>query len=216
MDTNRTDFVWTSRRALMLMTLCLFVGIAGGYAIRGNGVSAADAPAKAAPPAPVAMNTGTATETPAPNRLKEMADQQAAPLLARLKADPANPDLLNSVGNLYYDAQVYPIAVGYYGQSLAAKPADAAVRTDMATAYWYMGDPDRAISEFDRALGYAPNNPNTLFNRGMVKWQGKRDAAGAIADWKKLLATNPKYEERNKVEQMLADVEKQVGLTAGN
>jgi cytochrome c-type biogenesis protein CcmH/NrfG len=69
-----------------------------------------------------------------------------------------------------------------------------------------MGNADAAIAEFNKALTYAPTNPNTLFNLGLVKWQGKKDAAGAIADWEKLLAANPHYEGRDKVEQMMTEV----------
>ena len=85
-----------------------------------------------------------------------MADAQAAPLLDKLKADPKNPDLLAGIGNIYYDAQQYPIAVDYYARALKARPSDAAVRTDMGTAYWYMGNADSAIAEFNKALTYAP------------------------------------------------------------
>jgi tetratricopeptide (TPR) repeat protein len=85
----------------------------------------------------------------------------------------------------------------------------------MATAYWYMGNTDAAIVEFNKALAVAPNNPNTLFNLGLVKWQGKHDSAGAIADWKKLLATNPNYEAKDKVQQMLNEVEKQATSKPG-
>ena len=37
-----------------------------------------------------------------------MADAQAEPLLAQLKATPNDADLLYKIGNLYYDAQQYP------------------------------------------------------------------------------------------------------------
>jgi tetratricopeptide (TPR) repeat protein len=117
--------------------------------------------------------------------------------------------LLTSIGNVYYDARLYPAAVNYYGRVLQVKPSDASVRTDMATAYWYLGNADRSIAEFNTALKYAPTNPNTLFNLGLVKWQGKHDSTSAIADWKKLLATNPDYAARDQVEKMLSDVEKQ-------
>ena len=90
------------------------------------------------------------------------------------------------------------------------KPADAAVRTDMGTAFWFMGNADRAIVEFDKALTYVPNNPNTLFNLGLVKWKGKTDAAGAIAAWEKLLATAPNYEQKTQVEQMLGEARNHV------
>lgn len=145
-----------------------------------------------------------------------MVDAQAAPLLDQLKSNPDSPDLLTSLGNFYYDAKQYPLAVGYYGHALKGRPSDAAVRTDMGTAYWYMGNADRAIAELNKALTYAPNNANTLFNLGMVKWQGKGDRAGALADWKKLLATNPSYEGKDKVEQMMTEVAKRGTATAAN
>jgi len=195
---------WTRTQAAVVAIVCLMAGIAGGWAIRGvqsPAVTGASNPAAISAPA----NTVTA-QASSPARLKEMADAQAAPELARLRSDPNNPDLLAGIGNIYYDAQQYPIAVDYYGRALKTRPADAAVRTDMATAYWYMGNADTAISEFNKALSYAPNSPNALFNRGLVKWQGKNDSAGAIADWQKLLAANPNYEAKDKVEQMLAEV----------
>lgn len=206
---------WTSKQALILMALCLFGGIGGGWLIRGSETPAENVSANTTVSAP-AVPPSAANEAPGPAQLKELADQQASPLLAKLNADPTNPDLLTSIGNLYYDAHQYPVAVDYYGRALAAKPSDVAVRTDMGTADWYMGKADAAIAEFNKALAFAPNSPNTLFNLGLVKWQGKHDGAGAIADWKKLLATNPNYEARDKVEQMLNEVEKQMASTRGN
>ena len=205
---------WTNKQALILMTLCLLVGITGGWFLR-SGQTPASTSAKPVEPASPATNAQPAAQAPDPARLKQMADLQAAPLLSKLNADPNNPDLMISVGNVYYDAQQYPVAVDYYSRALKSRPSDAAVRTDMATAYWYMGNADMAIAEFNKALTYAPNNANTLFNLGLVKWQGKHDAAGAIADWKKLLAADPNYEAKDKVEQMLADVEKQAGAKPG-
>jgi cytochrome c-type biogenesis protein CcmH/NrfG len=208
MDINRTSTKrWTRVRSNSLAVVCLLTGIIGGWFTRGSQSLAIAASRGAA-----SVSTQAATAAPQaanPARLKEMADAQTAPLLGKLKSDPGNADLLTSIGNLYYDAQQYPIAVDYYGRALKARPADAAVRTDMATAYWYMGNADAAIAEFDKALTYQPNNPNTLFNLGLVKWQGKRDSAGAVADWEKLLATNPNYEGKDKVEQMMAEAKKQ-------
>jgi cytochrome c-type biogenesis protein CcmH/NrfG len=71
-----------------------------------------------------------------------------------------------------------------------------------------MGNADEAIAGFNKALTYEPTNPNTLFNLGLVKWRGKKDNVGAVADWKKLLATNPSYEGRANVEEMIAEANK--------
>ena len=200
---------WTKERAAFLAVFCLLTGIAGGWLIRGSKGSTITASAKVAAIAlPAANNGSPVAAAPGPEPFKDMADKHAAPLLEQLKSKPNDPELLASIGNIYYDAQQYPSAVDYYARALKSKPADASVRTDMGTAFWYMGNADAAIAEFNKALIYAPNNPNTLFNLGLVKWKGKLDTAGAIADWKKLLAANPNYEGKDKVAQMMADAAK--------
>ncbi len=208
-DTIRTfGKQWTVKQAILLAAASLLAGIGGGWGIRAAQGGAVSEPPKAAVAALAGTGSGSPAQASSPARLKEMADTQAEPLVEKLAANPENPELLTNIGNLYYDAKQYPTAVDYYGRALKIKPSDAAVRTDMATAYWFMGNADTALAEFNKALTYAPGNPNTLFNRGLVKWQGKKDAAGAIADWKKLLATDPNYEGRAQVEQMMADAEK--------
>jgi cytochrome c-type biogenesis protein CcmH/NrfG len=147
--------------------------------------------------------------------MKRMADKQAEPLLAQLKTDPENPDLLAKIGNIYYDTQQYPTAIDYYQRSLKAKPGDTSVRTDMATAYWYAGNPDTAIVEFKRVLADEPNKPNTLFNLGVVQWQGKMDVKGALATWQKLLDTNPNYEGKEKIVELMAQVKKHANIKPG-
>jgi tetratricopeptide (TPR) repeat protein len=85
----------------------------------------------------------------------------------------------------------------------------------MATAYWYMGDSDRAIAEYNKVLASAPNNTNALFNRGLVRWRGTQDAAGALADFKKLMAVDPNYAGKAQVEQMTAEAKSQAGAKSG-
>jgi len=221
MQPTETRHQWTNNQALLFVSLCLTAGIAGGWFIRGIQPSSQQSASQAAVTQPVAQVTtapaeATAPQPPSPTRPMEMADAQAAPLIEKLKADPKNPDLLTSLGNLYYDAQQYPAAIDYYGRVLQARPSDVSVRTDMATALWYIGNADEAINQFNKALTYAPTNPNTLFNLGIVKWHGKHDSAGAIADWKKLLAANPNYDQKDKVQQMLTEVEKQSTTKSGD
>jgi tetratricopeptide (TPR) repeat protein len=131
-------------------------------------------------------------------RLKEIADVQTTPLIERLKSDPNNVDLLVNIGNTYYDAQQYPSAIEYYQRILKLQPANTDVRTDMATAYWNTGSADSAIAEFGKALSYEPNQANALFHLGIVQWQGKMDANGALTTWQKLLDTNPNYQGKDK------------------
>jgi tetratricopeptide (TPR) repeat protein len=196
------QWVWTRQSALVLAAVCLAAGIGGGWLIRSVQMRPGKTAAGAA-----AAQSGTATQ-PAQNAdpLKQAADQQAAPLLEKLKSDPNNAEVLVNLGNLYDDAKQYPAAVDYYQRALKARPADANVRTDMATAYWYMGQADQALKEFDTALGYAPTNANTLFNRGIVRWKGKADGKGAMADFEKLMQLYPNYEAKDQVQQLETEI----------
>ena len=205
--TTNVSLNWSTTQAFAVALISLLLGLAGGWVIRksfvpapvATAVTAPTAPAGNAPPAPL----DPLAATPTAGQLKKMADTQAAPLLDNLKSDPNNAELLARIGNIYYDVKQYPEAIDYYHRSLRLQPANAAVRTDMGTAYWYSGNADTALAEFDKALTYEPNKANTLFNIGIVKWQSKNDAAGAIAVWQKLLDTNPNYEARDKVKQMI-------------
>jgi cytochrome c-type biogenesis protein CcmH/NrfG len=169
------------------------------------------------PPMPSAGMGGGAgqQQMPSPEQMKAMADKQAAPLLEQLKSKPSDPALIAQVGNVYYDAQIFPVAIDYYQKSLAIDSKNAAVRTDLATAMFYSNDPDHAIAEFDRALKDDPKNDNALFNRGMVKWQAKMDVNGALADWEKLLKQSPNYEQADKVKMFIAQAKKHANIKPG-
>jgi len=212
LKTTSTDS-WSAPQAAALVVVCLLAGTAGGWLIRKSSATPATPQTVSAPAAsqvasaPPPPNFGMANSGPTPEQLKAAADSQAAPLLEKLKATPDDAGLLANVGNIYYDAKQYKIAIEYYEHALKIQPTDASVRTDLGTAYWYTGEADAAISQFNKALTYDPNKADTLFNLGIVKWQGKKDGPGAIAAWQKLLATNPAYPQKDAVEQLMAQAQ---------
>lgn len=206
---------WTSVQAYVLAVICLAVGIAAGWFVRGSETSASAAAPLANASVPASGSVSSATQPPTPAQMQQMADTQAAPLIEKLKADPTDATILESIGNVYYDAQQFPTAIDYYQRALKVEPANTGVRTDMATAYWYTGNADAAIAEFQKSLSYEPNKANTLFNLGVVEWQGKMDVDKAIASWQKLLDTNPDYPDKAKVLEMMAQAKKHTGVKPG-
>ena len=207
---------WTGTQAYVLSVICLLVGVAVGYLVRGSAPSsetAATPRARANEEQVPASMTGA---QPTAEQLRQMADTQAQPLLKRLEGDPKNGALLYQIGNLYYDAQQYPEAVKYYEQSLKIDSKATDVRTDMATAYHLMGQPDRALQEYDAVLKVDRKHANALFNEGMVKWQDKMDLNGAIASWKRLLEAHPDYAQRDKVEKLIAQAQQHLTMKPGS
>lgn len=209
-----TSSTWSTTQAAVLAAISLLLGVCGGWMLRRSlAPHAVETPQTTAstqgdaPVASVPTNFNPSPAVPTPEELKQAADSQAAPLASQLKSDPTNVSLLVQLGNLYYDAKLYPTAIDYYQRSLKLQPSDTSVRTDLGTAYWYKGDPDRAIAEFNKALAIAPTKADTLFNLGIVKWQGKKDAQGAVAAWQKLLDTNPGYPNKEAVLQLIGQVQ---------
>jgi cytochrome c-type biogenesis protein CcmH/NrfG len=213
---RNTGSNWTGTQAYVLAIICLVVGVAIGYLLRGSASPSQPTSAtQSSATAPAGMGGMGATQQPTPEQMKHMADKQAEPLLAQLKDKPSDPQLLYNIGNIYYDTQQYPEAIKYYQQSLAQNPKADDVRTDMATAYFYSGDVDKALAEFDVVLKDNPKHANALFNQGMVRWKGKMDVAGAVASWKKLLEVNPNYERREEVMNFISQAEKHLNLKPG-
>jgi len=208
---------WTSTQAYVLSVICLMVGVAVGYLVRGSAPSENVLPASANAAGAMQQTSpaGGAPMQPSSEQLRQMADTQAQPLLQQLQSDPKNSALLYQIGNLYYDAQQYPEAVKYYEQSLKIDPKATDVRTDMATAYHLMGEPDRAIQEYNAVLKIDGKHANALFNEGMVKWEDKKDVNGAIASWKRLLEVHPDYPQRDRVEQLIAQAQQHQTMPTG-
>lgn len=196
-----SEGTWTNREAYLLALVCLLSGLVMGYLFHGSSapvtttVAAAQAPAAAPQAAPTAQDL-----TPL-----------AAPLLAALKVDPNNYDTLVHLGNLYYDHQIFPEAIEYYGRALVIRPGEVNVRTDMGTAFWYSGFPEKAVAEYEKSLAVDPQHANTLFNMGVVKLEGMKDAAGAVAAFEKLMSANPSPAQRMKAVELMARAKQQMG-----
>jgi cytochrome c-type biogenesis protein CcmH/NrfG len=182
---------------------CLVLGLAVGYVIFGSRPPAASVPAPSIQePAPAASASGTGL----------MDEQQARALRNILARDPRNVQANTQLGNLLYDAGRYSEAVGPYQRAFEGDLRNVNLSTDLGTALWYSGRPDEAIAQFDTSLAIEPNHPQTLFNLGIVKRDGKKDLAGAVQAWERLLATNPTYVDRDKARQMLDQARQQLGV----
>jgi cytochrome c-type biogenesis protein CcmH/NrfG len=197
---------WTSTQAYVLAVICFVVGIAIGYLVRGSGSTTQPATAATAS-TPTDMGNAGAM---GPGQLQAIPQQQSPdvvaaavkPLIEALKSNPNDFDKLVQVGNMYYDANVYPEAITYYTRAVKISP-DPNVLTDLGTAYFYTGDSSTALSKFNEALKQDPKLANALFNTGIVKWQGLKDPKGAIEVWEKLLKENPNYEGKDKVKELI-------------
>jgi cytochrome c-type biogenesis protein CcmH/NrfG len=202
---------WRASQAYVMAVISLVVGLAIGYLFRGS-------QSPAMPVAPVANTQASAAsgpmgggKMPSLEDMKQMADKKAAPLLEKLKSDPSNVSAMMQIGGIYKATHQFKEAGEYYDKALKVDPKNVAARSEYASTLYYSGDVDGAIAQLNQALHDDPKDANSLFNLGMIKWQGRQDSKGALAAWQQLLKTNPQLSADRKatVQKLMADVQMQ-------
>jgi cytochrome c-type biogenesis protein CcmH/NrfG len=199
---------WQVKQVYALAVVCLVIGLAVGYLFRGSRSPVPAASTMQAANAGPGAAGGATGQPVTLDQMKQMAEKKAEPLLAKLKDDPNNADMLIQVGSIYLSTHQFQEAAEYFGKSLEIKPKNIPIRTQLASCLYYSGDVDGALKQLERATEDDPNDANSLFNLGYIRWQGKKDAKGALAAWSRLLKTNPQLEPAKKaeVEKIMAEV----------
>jgi len=189
---------WSRTQAYGLAVICLISGIGIGYLARASFQASAVQPQVARLAAAHGSDTKVSLD-----QLKQEADKQAEPLLARLQKSPNDPLVLAEIGKIYFQMRQFPIAAKYYEDSVRVKP-NAVVLVKLGGAYHFDGHDEKAIGAWNHALRLDPNNPDALFNIGFVQWYALGNRKEAIDAWQKLLKTNPNHPKRAQVEELLA------------
>lgn len=166
--------------------ICLVIGFFLGYFFHGSQNRSQPSVSGASPQSGTSIPAEPSSPTGGADFM-----QQASVLKMALQANPRDVTSLTHLGNLYYDHQRWTEAISYYERALEESPNNADIRTDMGTAYYYSGNPQHAVEEYQKVLGNSPTHHNALFNLGIVRLDGLKDPAGAIAAWEKLLRSNP-------------------------
>ncbi len=214
MDDNGNELqdatsVWKPGQTYAMALVCLVIGLAIGYFLRGSAAPTPPATAIAAATQPSGDPHAGMGQRPMPtlDDMKKMADKQAEPLLTTLQADPKNAALLNKTALTYKAAHQFKEAITYFQKALDIDPKNVAIRDDMASCMYFSGDVDGALDQLNKSLTYDPKFPGTLMNIGIIRWQGKNDAKGAIASWQTLLKLNPNFPQKEMIEHLITQAE---------
>jgi tetratricopeptide (TPR) repeat protein len=134
-----------------------------------------------------------------------VSDDELKALTAIVEGDPQSAPAAAALANRLYDANRFAEAIPYYRRAFELDPRNVNVSTDLGTALYYVGQADEALAQFDASLAIDPTHAQTLFNIGIVRRDGKKDTAGAVAAWEQLLQTQPNYPEAARVRALIND-----------
>lgn len=138
---------------------------------------------------------------------------EAARLLNRAyEKNPADKDLLTTLGHVYYDIGYYQNdnesfnkAREFYQKILNQTPNDVEVRTDFGLTYYLQNPPeyDKAVSEFEKSLRQNPKHEKTLqfIVQALIKLGKMQEAENYLA---KLKEINPKTPALSEIQAQMS------------
>jgi cytochrome c-type biogenesis protein CcmH/NrfG len=141
-------------------------------------------------PPPVAQSAPASQPSSAPQPVP-IDPERVKTLEAAASQNPKDPAPRVQLGNMYFDAEQFGQAIGWYEQALTIDPKDVNVSTDLGVAYYYTNQPDRALTQFDYSLKVDPRHIKTLLNIGIVRAFGKQDLPGAAKAWQQVVDLSP-------------------------
>ncbi|HTT77558.1 MAG TPA: tetratricopeptide repeat protein [Candidatus Binataceae bacterium] len=129
-----------------------------------------------------------------------------------LKLAPNDLGALRGIGNYDFDQRDYDAAIAAYEHYLSEKPDDPDVRTDLGTMYLSTSNPDQAVVQYQKVLDQHPKFFEAQFNIAIADGDlNKLDDAHSA--FERALAIAPNAQDRDRVNQMLADLAKQPSNT---
>ena len=155
---------------------------------------------RTAPPQAASQTSQSSVPTPT---TRPVDIQRAMALEKEAAAKPTDAAVRENLGNLYFDAGEFPKAISWYEAALKLNPRNIDVSTDLAVAFYYSEQPDKALAQLDHSLTIDPKHPKTLLNQGIIRAFGKQDLAGAQQSWEKVVQVAPNSQEAARARQGL-------------
>jgi len=183
------------RESIMFSMVGMLFGILIGWIV---GSQHAGPPTASAPPASAPSGSSASGRAASAPTLDV---QRASELERTANSQPNNAAVRVELANVYFDAERFDLAVPWYEAALKLDPKNLDASTDLGVSYYSLNQADRALAQFDHSLSLDPKHLKTLLDQGIVRAFGKKDFAGAIDSWQKVIAAAPTSPEAQQAKQ---------------
>jgi tetratricopeptide (TPR) repeat protein len=139
------------------------------------------------------------------------------PRVERLSRSPATepPDVSQLapseaqriLGNWNYDRHNWPHAIEHYQQAIADGADNPDVRTDLGNCFRFIGEPQKALEQYQIAQTEDPMHENSLFNQAGLYAEVLHDDQRALATAHEFLKRFPKSDRAAAATQLISNVE---------
>lgn len=190
------------KETIITAVIFLAVGFLAGYitdaqinwSARQKAVQSAAAPSDMPPDAGASTGASGAPPQGLPEGHPPIDSAAVIKQMEALAAqNPQDAEVRLKLANFLYDQKQYSNSIEWYQQALELDPKNVNARTDLGTAFFYMGRPQDALREYAKSLEIDPKHEATLLNSIVVNLEGTHDLAAAQKAWDRLYQLNPDH-----------------------
>ncbi len=126
---------------------------------------------------------------------------------ARCLTARAPADAERILGNWNYDRHNWPHAIEHYQEAIADGADNPDVRTDLGNCFRFIGEPGKALEQYQIAQSEDPTHENSLFNQAGLYAEVLHDDQRALATAREFLKRFPQSDRAAAARQLISNLE---------
>ena len=119
----------------------------------------------------------------------------------------APADAARTLGNWSYDQHNWAHAIEHYQEAIADGADNPDVRTDLGNCFRFIGEPQKALEQYQIAQTEDPMHENSLFNQAGLYAEVLHDDQRALATAREFLKRFPQSDRAAAARQLISNVE---------
>ena len=146
----------------------------------------------------------------APSGPRKLPAERLSPLPATEPPDVsqlAPADAARTLGNWNYDRRNWAHAIEHYQEAIADGADNPDVHTDLGNCFRFIGQPQKALEQYQIAQTEDPMHENSLFNQASLYAEVLNDDRRALATAREFLKRFPQSDRAAAARQLISDVE---------
>jgi tetratricopeptide (TPR) repeat protein len=171
------------------------------YASAPESAPASAPPPSTPPPAPQKQELALYMVPLNPSKYSMQAIQN---FKKRAQEKPDDVEALVGLADANFMIQRFEVARDNYEKALKADKTHVNARISLSNCYLFMQQPDEAIKQLDELLAVHQDQPEALYNKGLILLNAKRDVNGTRETWNQLVKAHPENNLAKQVKEELA------------
>jgi len=119
----------------------------------------------------------------------------------------APADAAKRLGDWNYDRHNWPHAIEHYQEAIAGGADNPDVRTDLGNCFRFVGEPQKALEQYEIAQTEDPMHENSLFNQAGLYAEVLHDDQRALTTAREFLKRFPRSDRAAAATQLISNLE---------